>query len=114
MKQLERDWLCGRRVGVSHPKFSLHGQEGVLVPVNGIKKSAEEGRRGLASPCSAGTLPNSLSFSLHGSRGGGSSQAPSTQLFQPLLTSEELDYLHIQLQLILDFPSLGGENEAES
>lgn len=32
MKQLEGDWLCVRGFGVSHPKFSLRGEEESLNP----------------------------------------------------------------------------------
>lgn len=56
---------------------------------------------------------NRPSFPIRSSSRNGGSQAPSAAA-PPLPVSEELDYFTSSLKLILDFPSLGGENEAES
>ena len=99
MKQLEGDWLCVRRVGVSRPKFSLRGKEGVS------QKSAEGGRRG-SGHRGMGTwgrgltglpFPSALPVGMTGVR-------PPPLLLHPLPVSEELDYFHIQPKADIRFP----------
>lgn len=46
MEQLEGDWLFVTRFGVSHPKFSLRGEEESLNLPSGLKEASPRSGRG--------------------------------------------------------------------
>lgn len=102
--------MCGG-LGSAAQKFSLRGGEG-----ESHRSQLKGVRQGGLQPSGHGDMgdgANRPSFPIRSSSRNGGSQAPSAALLHPLPYPRNWVISTSASKLILDFPSLGGENEAE-